>query len=400
MNFLSAAERLAAIDRSAVSYHPERCLHEIDRFAECTACVDSCPSGAIQAGKPPVLNAERCVGCLACLVACPTGAYSADDSVSALLSCAARLETKNIEILCANVPAPESGPGESYHALLVRGCLASLGKGALLAIAALGFDQIVLRTTACAGCPWGQVLHPMILRQARQASFLLSLVNSDRKVLVLEQVEAGNLVQRPVWDVHNPPLTRRDLFLMASRQGQIALARAMNPEKIPGRSPGRERQRLNAALAHMSPADLNWVELPQEFGFAVLRVDDRCTACGACARVCPTRALRFENLEDKSYRLWFTPSACIACGACLHVCVEEALQIDDTPPVDSIFLENPLVLDEGEFTRCSRCRALIPRRLGRNLCPLCAYRVEHPFGSNLPPALQRKMAARNRQVSQ
>jgi Fe-S-cluster-containing hydrogenase component 2 len=400
MNLLSAAERLAAIDRSAVSFHPERCLHDSDRFAECAACVDICPSGAIQPGSPPQLDGEKCQTCLACLVVCPSGAYSADDSVSALLSCAARLETKKIEIVCQQVKHPEIGPAEDTHVLLVRGCLAGLGPGALLAIAALGFEQIIVHTADCAGCSWGQALQPMIAGQVKHAALLLSQLKRDQQILLSQEVTAGSLVERPIWDVHNPPLSRRDLFLMATRQGQVALARAINPETTTGRSAGRDRQRINAALAKMASTDIDQARLPQELGYASLSVNERCTACGTCARACPTRALQFENTDNKAYRLLFSPSSCIACQVCAHVCAEEALQIDLTPALNLITLEKPLVLTEGEFTRCSQCKALIASRLNRSLCPLCAYRAEHPFGSTLPPALLHRMAGKNKQVSQ
>jgi ferredoxin len=400
MNLLSAAERLAAIDRSAIAYHPERCLYEVDRFANCSACSNSCPSGAIQPGKPLTVDAERCEACLACLVACPTGAFTSDDSVVALLSCAARLETQKIEVICKRVKQPEIGADESIHALVVRGCLAGLGSGALLALAALGFEQILVHTNVCTDCPWGQALQPIIASQVEHSVLLLSLLRSDRQIMESVEIEAGSLVQRPVWDVHNPPLSRRDLFLMATRQGQVALARAMNPQTTPGRSPGRERQRVMTALAHFGSAAAKHQTLPQELSFASVIVDDRCTACAACARICPTGALRFENLENKAYRLLFSASQCIACAACIHVCAEEAIQFDDAPPFSALFESNPLVLDEGELTRCKHCKALIASRLERSLCPICAFRAEHPFGSSLPPILQQRIAEKSRQVSQ
>ncbi len=50
------------------------------------------------------------------------------------------------------------------------------------------------------------------------------------------------------------------------------------------------------------------------------------TACGACAEVCPTRALSMEivpEAPDGPTRPVFYPDHCIGCGACLHVCPAE-----------------------------------------------------------------------------
>lgn len=45
------------------------------------------------------------------------------------------------------------------------------------------------------------------------------------------------------------------------------------------------------------------------------------TACGACAEVCPTRALAMEEWRDgEPTRPVFYADHCIGCGACLHVC--------------------------------------------------------------------------------
>ena len=40
----------------------------------CAACADACPSGALEAGRPPVLTSSRCMLCSACMEACPHGA--------------------------------------------------------------------------------------------------------------------------------------------------------------------------------------------------------------------------------------------------------------------------------------------------------------------------------------
>ena len=40
----------------------------------CAACTDACPSGALKAGRPPVLTSSQCMLCSACMEACACGA--------------------------------------------------------------------------------------------------------------------------------------------------------------------------------------------------------------------------------------------------------------------------------------------------------------------------------------
>jgi uncharacterized protein (DUF362 family)/NAD-dependent dihydropyrimidine dehydrogenase PreA subunit len=42
--------------------------------ADCGACVDACPTGAIRDGRLPQIDSSRCIGCLCCVEVCPEGA--------------------------------------------------------------------------------------------------------------------------------------------------------------------------------------------------------------------------------------------------------------------------------------------------------------------------------------
>ena len=43
---------------------------------------------------------------------------------------------------------------------------------------------------------------------------------------------------------------------------------------------------------------------------------NRCTHCGACAQVCPARAISPEGVTDRSI--------CVLCGACVEACPNNA----------------------------------------------------------------------------
>lgn len=391
VDWLSAAERLTAIDRSAVTLDTQRCLHPQDRFATCKSCFDVCPAAAIQPGKPPALDSEKCSMCLACLPACPAGAYMADDAVPALLNCAAHLETGTLELVCKKHQGAQTSVVSESIGVQVRGCLAGLGAGAYLALAALRLERIIIRLDACDQCPWDSLL-PLIKKQIGQAGHLLNLWEKTDLLEIVSRIDGG--AERPLWDAENPPLSRRDLFRMMAKQGQLAMARAMAGEHATTgeRRPGRARLRILGAVSHLPEIEREQDPLPEGLGFAALSVSASCTACEACARACPTGALRFERHEaDRSFRLSFMPEACIGCEICIHVCAPAAIEVSHKPSFNEVFGQSgAVILQEGELSRCRKCNAYFAAKPGVQLCPPCEFRRSHPFGSMLPPGLKRR----------
>lgn len=397
MNFFQAAERIAAIDRSQVMLDPQRCLHAQDRFSTCAACFSCCPVEAILPGQPPQLQVEACVNCLACLPICPVGAYSADDAVPALLNCTARLDATQIELVCEVHPEPTLGLPETQAAVQVRGCLAGLGAAVYLSLMVLGVERVILRAEACAECPVGS-LRNLVEQRAGEAQALLETWGYAGALALIQDLEETSLAERPCWPASDPPLSRRDLFRLASRQGQIAAARAMQTEYSDhSRTPGRERRRLLAVLPRLPQVQADGAACSADpgaavtngFGWASLKAG--CTACGACVRACPTRALSLEDNEldsRETFALYHDPRLCIGCETCMHVCAPDVIMIDPAPPLAQVFgRQEPLLLLEGEYRRCKRCKARFYAVEDQKLCPVCDFRRQNPFGTALPPAL-------------
>jgi len=388
VSLLDAAERFASMDRSQVLLNPKRCLHSQDQFSNCTTCFNICPVDAITVGKPPVLNIENCQSCLACIPACPAGAFHADDDVSALLNCVTHVEDKAIELICGLHPYPETGADSKSIGIRIHGCLAGLGSGALLTLIALGLERIMLRTDACHACKWVS-LSPEIHRQAERTKRFISAWNKTEYVNCLDGIEMP--VERPLWNVKNPPLSRRDLFRMMAQQGGVAMARAMeNGLAASNRQPGRDRLRLLSATSHL-PAPPSTAQL-DDFGFATLAISEECTACGACGRACPTEALQFKkNEEEMTFSISFSARNCIGCDICAHVCLPNAITLDHMPAFEHIFgAKEPVIVDSGQMVRCERCNSLLAARKGVKICPLCEFRREHPFGSMMPKKITRE----------
>ncbi len=384
MNLLSAAERLAALDRSRAAFEQGRCLRAISPRSTCTACSTLCPEGAIELREQVAFTPEKCTACLACLAACPAGAFSADDAVPGLLTCAARIESGSIELVCKQHPGCLKGSSEDQVAVQLRGCLAGLGAGAYLSLAALGMSRIIVRIDNCPDCPWG-ALQAQIETQIKLACQILA---ACRKEVLLQTVDASTgEVERPVWDADNPPLSRRDLFRFATRQGQIALARTMSIEQVlHGSAPSRSRQRLHAAIGRLTAENPIKGSSVLEADFAFLTVTDECTACGVCGRACPAGALELEKNENQ-YRLKFSAWKCTGCDLCLRVCAQNAIQINHQPSMDQVFGLEEVVLRSGELAQCMRCNAWFAAKPGAAYCPACEFRRNNPFGRKLPPGM-------------
>lgn len=391
MSLLNAAERFASIDRSQVVLDTKRCLHSQDQYSDCAACFSICPVDAIAVGKPPGLNVERCGSCLACLPACPVGAFSADDDVADLLNCAAHVEDQAVELLCGLHPQPEMGCNPDAIGIRIRGCLAGLGTGAYLMLAALGLDRIVARTDACRACLW-QTLGAEVHRQAARANKLLDAWNKGDTVFCAD--DNVSLVERILWDAKNPPLSRRDLFRLMARQGQVAMARTLeNGVSESKRQPGRDRLRLLSTASHLG--EPSTAANMSELSFASLSISEACTACGACGKACLTEALHFEKNEDAmTFSISFSAQNCIACDLCEHVCLPDAITLDHAPAFEQVFgREEAAVAASGILVRCARCKTYMAKREGVILCALCTYRRSHPFGSRLPGKLQKGSGA-------
>jgi ferredoxin len=385
VSFLSAADRLAAIDRSKIAFDPLHCLHSLDQFATCDICVDVCPVDAISLGNPPAFDADSCENCFACLPACPTGAYSADDAVQSLLTCAARFETKTTELVCALHEDSDIGIQSESTAVQIRGCLAGLGVGTYLALGALGLEKIILRLDTCSDCPWVS-LQKTIQSQVDQANQLLAHWGKSEMLVCVLEADTHS-AQRPLWRADNPPLSRRDLFRMAARQGQVAMARMMSmhdhSKKI---SLGRDRLRLVNAIKHF-PSSENVMDTSLDKSkFSLLSVSEKCDACMACARACPTAALTYELDDDKiCFALLFNSQICIGCELCMHVCAPNAIEVNQALTFTQVFSHVDVHrVFESEVTQCAKCDALFAPKLGQKLCSICQFRKKNPFGSKIP----------------
>jgi ferredoxin len=377
-------------ERAPIAVEPDCCLHERDRFTSCSLCVDACPAGAIQITASVVLDEQQCIECGLCVHLCPVGAFRGDTGANDVITCAARLENiQTLALVCPLCVQPGHVSADIDAVIRTRRCLAALGPSVYAGLLALGFDRIVIRLDACTDCtlnPAREAIHRNILKTQR---VLQAWDAADRLASVKSSSEDD--AERPVYDSVSLPLSRRQLFrIFMSKKASARVIDALTPDDFPPSTPSglpAERRRLLAALG-LLPAPHPQTLCPALLDgqtFQRLRVVGECTACGVCARACPTGALKLiRDDEHDRFELEFLSAACTGCSVCLDLC-PGALDQSGVPFIAELLAQQWVIITSGELARCQRCGTrLAENALHDGLCPLCAFRTENPFGSRMP----------------
>jgi ferredoxin len=121
-------------------------------------------------------------------------------------------------------------------------------------------------------------------------------------------------------------------------------------------------------------------------GWIVLLDGEGCTLCEACARDCPTGAIRLERSEE-TLSLFFDPSLCNACpdgDSCQAICPENAIRLVEIlegagDAEESLLISSPLLRCAScgkDFAAAQKVDALSRKdrthhRMIRDLCPIC-----------------------------
>lgn len=116
-----------------------------------------------------------------------------------------------------------------------------------------------------------------------------------------------------------------------------------------------------------------------------------CTACAVCVKGCPSGALALDG-GPTVLTLTQDAARCTDCAECVRLCPEDALSRVRALTWEDLRDRTAVrPLATVAAVTCARCgQAVAVRHADHGLCPVCAYRREHPFGSALPPHLARR----------
>ncbi len=346
------------------------CVRATSKFSECTKCVDACPESIQLLDNLPTFANKTGVEAAACIGACPTEAFSLSD-FSTTEFFFSFLESK-IRLISPKFNIP---------------CISVLSVEHLIALALASQEPITLDISSY---DEDSILFEQIGARIDEANFVLSSfssksleTNMDKKDITSKE-DKRELVEDPV-------SSRRSFLGNASLKGvvkhKMTFDEAVEADelkafkldtrtiaKIKEKNLPDKRKILFTTLKHAGVPDVFEVLPQEEVSFTSQKfIDDSCTNCQICYRICPTGAL---SSDTKFSLINFDAMLCVKCRLCHDVCEPDAIQLQSGFEIKEFFKPTQRTLATFNIKRCNECGNNFTYTGGEQTCPRCVIEEE------------------------
>ncbi len=305
----------------------ERCVHSQMEMAQCSACVDACPTGAWHLDEELLgIDPEACDGCGLCAPACPEGAIVHDHEPFI-----GQWKEKKLALAACE----RAGMGAEGQGIVP--CMHALGLRNLITLYMQGCDSFFISHGDCEQCARGSAsrlqdvmasFNGLLSQRGLPALGFRELPPTQwlRMVKTVAPAETGITVDRRNFFRH----VAADIAEQALQYSSLEEA-----ERAPFEPPGKR-------LPTQNPQD----RLPY-----VPEIDiTRCNGCDACARLCPHQAIGIRETEDEELCYAIDAQQCTGCGLCTDVCQEQAVSVQTW----AVSTQRIIILQEA---KCHSCNA-------------------------------------------
>ena len=348
------------------------CVRASSKLSECTKCVEICPVSTIEiVDNLPTFTPSVCVDCGGCVGACPTEAFSLKgfSTVDFFFETA---ESKEKLISCKkNLP-----------------CLSVLSVEHLISLALASKEPVVLDLGHCQTCEIRDPLFAQIEQNIEEANFVLSSFSD--KQLMAEKI--GYMDESADAEEAMEETPSRRSFLSALSLKGAAKQKAVFDEaveageqkqfemdsaviaKIKNKRLPDKRKILFTMLKRMEKPERYEILPEEELSFVSQKyVNENCTNCQICYRICPTGALS----SDAKYSLInFDAMLCVKCRLCHDSCEPDAIQLQPGFEIKEFFEPSQRTLATFDIKRCRECGSYFTYTGGEQICPRCTVEEE------------------------
>lgn len=341
------------------------CVRASSKFSECSKCADACPESVRIVDNLPTFAKGTGVEAAACVGVCPTEAFSLSDfSVTEFFF--TFLESK-VRLISPKLNIP---------------CLSVLSIEHLISLALASEEVITLDMSSYDN---ESQLFALIEARVDEANFILSsisqkqletnvdkAVETETKILDEETSRRsflGNASLKGVMKhkmAFDEAVAADDLTTFDFSRDVIAGIKA---KRIPDK-----RKILFTTLRHTEVPEAFDVLAQEDVSFISQKyVDEKCTNCQICYRICPTGAL---STDGKFSRINFDAMLCVKCHLCHDVCEPDAIGLQSGFELKEFFEPQQRTLATFNIKRCNECGNYFTYTGGEQTCPRCLVEEE------------------------
>ena len=354
------------------------CVRATSKFSECTKCVDACPESIQLLENLPSFANKTGVEAAACIGVCPTEAFSLSEFSTTefffnFLDSKIRLISPKINVPCISVLSIEH--------------LISL---------ALASDEVI--TLDMSSYDEESILYEQIEARIEEANFVLSSFSDKQLETNMEKVVREDKKQndQEVDEDGDTVPSRRSFLGNASLKGvvkhKMTFDEAVEADelkafqldtitiaKIKEKNLPDKRKILFTTLKHVGVPEEFDILAEEDISFTSQKfVDDTCTNCQICYRICPTGAL---SSDGKFSLIHFDAMLCVKCRLCHEVCEPDAIQLQPGFEIKEFFEPTQRTLATFNIKRCQECGNNFTYHKneqleGEQICPRCMVEEE------------------------
>ncbi len=345
------------------------CVRATSKFSECTKCIDMCPDSISLVDNLPSFSLATGVEAAACVGVCPTEAFALSDFSTtefffSFLESKVRLISPKINVPCISVLSVEH---------LISLALASDEK---ITIDLSSYDE-------------DSLLFELIEKSIDEANFVLS--SFSEKQLNTNHVAEKELQKENESESEEEVTSRRSFLGNASLKGVVKHKKAFDDavdedelqkfeidasviSKIKDKNLPNKRKILFTTLKRAGIPDVFEVLPEEEVSFTSQKfVDESCTNCQICYRICPTGAL---SSNGKFSLIHFDAMLCVKCRLCHDVCEPDAIHLQSGFEIKEFFEPTQRTLATFNIKRCNECGNNFTYTGGEQTCPRCMVEEE------------------------
>jgi len=350
------------------------CVRAMSKFSDCTKCVDACPESIQIMENLPSFANETGVEAAACLGVCPTEAFSLSNfSVTEFFF--TFIESK-VRLISSKINVP---------------CISVLSVEHFISLALASKDPITIDLN---GYKEGSHLLEQIINRIEEANFVLSSF-SDKELRTnlyessrssIEQIEPDNNEVK-----EDDISSRRDFLSQASVKGVVKHKKTFDDAveaedmqvfkidasviaKMKDKNIPDKRKILFTTLKRANVPDIFEVLPEEEVSFVSQKfIDESCTNCQICYRICPTGAL---SSNGKFSLINFDAMLCLKCHLCHDACEPDSIHLQSGFEIKEFFEPVQRTLATFNIKRCNECGNSFTYTGGEQACPRCRVEEE------------------------